>query len=48
MIGEVVLKSPKADASSETEAHFEQALAVARAQSSKSWELRAAVSLARL
>jgi class 3 adenylate cyclase/tetratricopeptide (TPR) repeat protein len=46
--GEVVLKSPKADASSETEAHFERALMVARQQQAKSWELRAAMSLARL
>jgi len=30
------------------EAHFEQALAVARAQQAKSWELRAAMSMARL
>jgi predicted ATPase len=30
------------------EAHFERALAVARAQQAKSWELRAATSLARL
>ncbi len=30
------------------EAHFERALAVARAQQAKSWELRAAMSMARL
>jgi predicted ATPase len=30
------------------EAHFERALAVARAQQAKSWELRAATSMARL
>jgi predicted ATPase len=30
------------------EAHFEGALAVARKQQAKSWELRAAVSMARL
>jgi predicted ATPase len=29
-------------------AYFERALAVARAQQAKSWELRAAMSLARL
>jgi predicted ATPase len=46
--GEVVLKSPKPDASSETEAHFEQALTAARAQGQKSFELRAAMGLARL
>jgi predicted ATPase len=48
IFGEVVLKSPKADASSETETHFERALSVARQQQAKSWELRAAMSLARL
>jgi predicted ATPase len=30
------------------QAHFERALAVARAQQAKSWELRAAMSVARL
>ena len=30
------------------EAHFEHALAVARAQQAKSWELRASTSMARL
>jgi len=30
------------------EAYFERALAVARAQQAKSWELRAAMSIARL
>jgi predicted ATPase len=30
------------------EAHFQHALAVARAQQAKSWELRAAMSMARL
>jgi predicted ATPase len=30
------------------EAYFEQALAVARAQKARSWELRAAMSMARL
>ena len=30
------------------EAYFERALAVARAQQAKSWELRAAMSMARL
>jgi predicted ATPase len=30
------------------EAHFERALAVAREQQAKSWELRAAMSMARL
>ena len=32
----------------EAEACFERALAVARAQQAKSWELRAAISMARL
>ena len=45
--GEVALKSPERDAS-KAEAYFEQALAVARQQQAKSWELRAAMSLARL
>ena len=45
--GEIVLISPEADAA-KAEAHFERALAVARAQQAKSWELRAATSLARL
>jgi predicted ATPase len=45
--GEVVLLSPEAD-SMKAEAYFERALAVARAQQAKSWELRAAMSMARL
>ena len=32
----------------EAEAYFERAIAIARAQQAKSWELRAAMSLARL
>ena len=45
--GEIALISPKSD---ETKAQrfFERALAVARRQQAKSWELRAAISLARL
>jgi predicted ATPase len=39
--------SPQPDAA-RAEAHFERALAVARQQQAKSWELRAAMSLARL
>jgi predicted ATPase len=35
-------------AEANTEAYFERALAVARAQQARSWELRAAMSLARL
>jgi predicted ATPase len=45
--GEIALKSPKPDAV-KAESYFEQALAVARAQQAKSWELRAAMSMARL
>ena len=45
--GEVVLVSQKSDAA-KAEAYFERALAVARAQQAKSWELRAATSMARL
>jgi predicted ATPase len=47
MAGEVALQSPQPDAA-KAEAYFERALAVARAQQAKSWELRAAMSLARL
>jgi predicted ATPase len=45
--GEVALMSPDADAA-KAEAYFERALDVARKQQAKSWELRAAKSLARL
>jgi len=45
--GEIALKSPQPDAA-KAEAHFEHALAVARQQQAKSWELRAATSMARL
>ena len=45
--GEIELMSPEADAS-KAEAHFERALAIARAQQAESWELRAAMSMARL
>jgi predicted ATPase len=41
------LKSPKPD-TAKAEAYFERALAVARKQQAKSWELRAAISMARL
>jgi hypothetical protein len=47
MAGEVALKSPVPDAA-KAEAYFERALAVAHQQQAKSWELRAATSLARL
>jgi predicted ATPase len=45
--GEITLKSTEPDAD-KAEAYFERALAIARQQKAKSWELRAAMSLARL
>jgi predicted ATPase len=45
--GEIALMSPQRDAA-KAEAYFERSLAVARAQQAKSWELRAAMSMARL
>jgi predicted ATPase len=45
--GEIALMSPERD-TAKAQAHFERALAVARLQQAKSWELRAAVSMARL
>jgi predicted ATPase len=45
--GEVALMSPQQH-TAKAEAYFERALAVARAQQAKSWELRAAMSMARL
>ena len=45
--GEIALMSPERDAA-KAEAYFERALAVARQQQAKSWELRAAMSMARL
>jgi predicted ATPase len=49
MAGEIALKLPQRDvAKAEAEAYFERALAVARKQQAKSWELRAAMSKARL
>jgi class 3 adenylate cyclase/predicted ATPase len=47
LAGEVALMSHKRDVD-KAEAHFEHALAVARQQEAKSWELRASMSLARL
>jgi class 3 adenylate cyclase/predicted ATPase len=47
MAGEIALMLPEADAA-KAEAYFERALAVARKQQAKSWELRAAMSMARL
>ena len=45
--GEIALKSPEPDAA-KAEAYFERALAVARKQRAKSWELRAAMGMTRL
>jgi predicted ATPase len=45
--GEIALRSPTGDLL-KAQAYFERALAVARQQQAKSWELRAAMSLARL
>ena len=45
--GEIELLSPKRDAE-KAQTHFERALEIARAQQARSWELRAATSLARL
>jgi predicted ATPase len=45
--GEITLMSPEPDAAKAQE-YFERALAVARQQQAKSWELRAAMSMARL
>ena len=47
LTGEIALKSPEPDAA-KTESYFERALTVARQQQAKSWELRAAMSMARL
>ena len=47
MAGEIALLSPEPDAA-KAQGCFEQALAVARQQQAKSWELRAAMSMARL
>ena len=45
--GEVALSLPQPN-SIKAEAYFERALTIARQQQAKSWELRAAMSLARL
>ena len=47
MAGEIALLSPEPE-KAKAEAYFERALAVARKQQAKSWELRAAMSMARL
>ena len=45
--GEIARMSPEPD-TARAEDYFERALAVAREQQAKSWELRAAISMARL
>jgi predicted ATPase len=45
--GDIVLKSPRPDAA-KAERNFNRALAIAREQQAKSWELRAATSMAKL
>jgi class 3 adenylate cyclase/predicted ATPase len=45
--GEITLLAPEPDVA-RAEAYFERALAIARAQRAKSWQLRAAMSMARL
>ena len=47
MAGQIALISTEADVA-KAEMYFERALAVARQQQAKSWELRASMSLARL
>jgi class 3 adenylate cyclase/predicted ATPase len=44
--GEIALKSP--ERATKAQAYFERALAIARVQQAKSWELRVAMSMARL
>jgi predicted ATPase len=45
--GEIAFRSPEHD-TAKSQAYFERALAVARKQQAKSWELRSAMSMARL
>jgi predicted ATPase len=45
--GEIAMMSPEPD-TAKAKAYFERALTVAREQQAKSWELRAAMSMARL
>ena len=47
MAGEIALLSPQPDAA-KAEAYFERSLEIARAQQAKFWELRTAMSMARL
>jgi predicted ATPase len=46
MAGEIALKSP--ECATKAEAYFQHALAIAHKQQAKSWELRVAMSMARL
>jgi predicted ATPase len=46
--GEIVMRSKPLDATTTVEQYFTNALAIARKQQAKSWELRAAMSMARL
>jgi predicted ATPase len=46
--GEISLKSSPEPDTTKAQAYFERALAVARQQQAKSWELRTAISMARL
>ena len=48
MAGEIALIVARTRTRQKAEAYFERALAVAREQQAKSWELRAAMSMARL
>jgi predicted ATPase len=45
--GEIALRPPELDMA-KAEVYFERALAIAREQQAKSWELRAAMSMARV
>jgi predicted ATPase len=47
LAGEITLMTPEPD-TTKVEAYFDRALTVAREQQAKSWELRAAMSMARL
>jgi predicted ATPase len=47
LAGEIALKSPQHEVT-KAQAYFERALTIARQQQAKSWELRAAMSMARL
>ena len=47
IVGEIALMSPAPDAA-KAQTYFERALEISRAQQARSWELRAAMSLARL